>query len=106
MYLRLVSQDALIFIDKTVAAYRIHSFNTSRTKDVQKRIKNLSSQKNAGQKNLLNFNSFYRILLKSEINLLNAKIYFLSKEWVGLFKEMFLFFVLRGYSVFRIKVSS
>lgn len=82
MYLRLVAHEAIVFVDKIVASYRVHGLNTSRTTDIKRRIANLTSQTSAGQKNLNNFKGSYKLLLKAELDLLRAKVKFLSRNYI------------------------
>ena len=80
MFLRLAALEKLIFVDASVAKYRIHQTNTSRTKDVATRIRNLNSQYLGGAKCTDLFKGKYSYLLKSEIALIKAKIHFLEKN--------------------------
>ncbi|WP_415062040.1 glycosyltransferase [Bdellovibrio sp.] len=82
MYLRLVAANVLMFSDLKVAYYRIHDTNTSLTKDVSKRLRNLNSQKIAGEKALDLFVGAYHYFLLSEVLLLKCKIAFLSKRYL------------------------
>ncbi len=81
MYLRLAASDNLLFVNNVVAGYRIHGANTSRTKNVDKRIKNLRSQFEGGEKCIALFKIPYVYLLKAELNLLQAKISFLRRDF-------------------------
>ena len=81
MYLRLAAHNCIMFLPEPVAKYRIHTTNTSITKDIKKRITNLESQYLGGYKNLNFFKFKYQLLLKSELSLLKSKIYFLKTEY-------------------------
>jgi glycosyltransferase involved in cell wall biosynthesis len=73
--LKLVSKNALIFMNDTVAYYRVHGENTCKTKDI-KRLKSLYySQITAAERCLPLFTGSNRTILKSEIFLLKAKFY-------------------------------
>ncbi len=84
MYLRLAGLEKIVFVDTPVAKYRVHEANTSRTRDVQKRIQNLSSQYTGGARSLKYFNGRHLNLLKSELYLTEAKIEFLKKNVIQL----------------------
>lgn len=83
MYMRLAAANKLIFSNGPVAQYRIHTRNTSRTNDRSKKIKNLSNQVLAGEKCLTLFKGPYFWALKSEIELLKAKVSFLNSNFVA-----------------------
>lgn len=82
MYLRLAAADKVAFLPQQVAYYRLHGGNSSRTKDVEKRILNLTSQRMAGQKGAAFFTRAYRILVKSRVALLDAKLSYLRKRYL------------------------
>jgi glycosyltransferase involved in cell wall biosynthesis len=88
MYLKMAGLNQLVFINVTVAQYRIHETNTSKTKNVQKRLVNLRSQYLGGYENLVFYEGKNRRLLKSELSLLLAKISYLKKNIFGLAVNM------------------
>lgn len=84
MYLRLAGMNKLAFLDQVVARYRIHGTNTSMTRNTEKRIKNLQSQYVGGAQNLKYFTGKHLTSLKAQLFLIEAKIAFLKKDFVGL----------------------
>jgi hypothetical protein len=78
--LRLAALEKLVFVDTAVARYRVHDTNTSRTKDIAIRKRNLNSQYLGGAKCLALFSGKYFYLLMSEILLIKAKIHYLNRN--------------------------
>lgn len=99
MYMRLAAAGKLLFLDGPVAQYRIHTENTSRTKDRIRKIKNLSHQIRAGEKCLSLFSGTYIWLLRSEISLLKAKVSFLNSKFI----ETSFLVIQHGYFFLRSK---
>ena len=75
------ANDKIVFCDQAVALYRVHQSNTSMTRDVNKRVKNLNSQIRGGLANIERLKPPYLFLLQSEIFLLKAKVNFLQKAY-------------------------
>jgi glycosyltransferase involved in cell wall biosynthesis len=94
MYLRLAALEKLVFVDTAVARYRVHDTNTSRTKDIAIRKRNLNSQYLGGAKCLSLFSGKYFYLLMSEILLIKAKIHYLNRN---VFKLIFNAVISQGY---------
>jgi glycosyltransferase involved in cell wall biosynthesis len=83
LYLRVASIGGLRFIGESVAKYRIHGSNTSKTLEREKRVRNLLSQSRVADNNVVRFtDQKHRALLRSEKYLLSAKISFLSRRWI------------------------
>ena len=83
LYLRIAAIDGLRFVDSSVAKYRIHGLNTSRTIETRKRIANLLSQVRVAQTNVSLFTKpNIRYLLTAERYLLLAKSAYLSNGWI------------------------
>lgn len=93
MYLRLAGMGKLIFVDSVVAKYRIHDTNTSITVQKDKKIRNLESQYKGGAQNLKFFNNKYQNLLRAELFLIQAKIFFLKRKYVLVFFELVRYFL-------------
>lgn len=85
MYLRLVAINGILFIPTQVAYYRIHGANSSLTKDITKRVANLTSQILAGEGNRDLFRGKYWVLISAEIRLLYAKRAFLERDYLAIF---------------------
>lgn len=82
LYLRVSAIEGLRFVDASVAKYRIHGGNTSKTTDRSRRIANLLSQLTVAERNIELFRSAsIRDLLISEKYLLSAKVAYLSSRW-------------------------
>jgi glycosyltransferase involved in cell wall biosynthesis len=88
LFLRLISNNSLGFVDCTVGAYRIHGSNTCRTPDLQTRISNLSESKIVASKYTDLFDQPFKSMLKAQIFLIGAKISFLKKNPVLLCLNM------------------
>jgi glycosyltransferase involved in cell wall biosynthesis len=84
MYLSLCSENKIFFFPATTAQYRVHTSNTSFTKDVQKRITNLSHQIKAAEMHKHSFHGSAKIFLSSEKYLLKAKVAYLKRKWIQL----------------------
>lgn len=84
MYLNLCSQKKIFFFPVNTAQYRVHTSNTSITKNVQKRITNLSHQIKAAEMHENSFHGSAKIFLSSEKYLLRAKVSYLKSKWLQL----------------------
>ncbi len=81
MYLSLCAQKKIFFSPISTAQYRIHTTNTSITKNVGKRITNLCNQIKAADMHKNSFRGSAKWFLKSEKLLLHAKVSYLKKKW-------------------------
>lgn len=99
LYLNLISAFKVSFLNTPVADYRIHDSNASRTKDKNKRIKNIESQLMSGEESLKKFSGKEFYMLKAEVSFLKSKLYFLRGEFIKCLKSLisFSFFYLRSY---------
>jgi glycosyltransferase involved in cell wall biosynthesis len=88
LYLRLVSIGAVGFMENPVGAYRIHGLNTSRTKNVAKRIRNLRDMQLTACRRTTLFEEPYKSLLSAEKNLIAAKIAFLEKRYFLMIRRL------------------
>lgn len=88
LYLNLISRCNISFLNRPVADYRVHSSNTSRTTDKNKRIKNFESQIMSGEECLRHFTGKQRFMLKAEISFLNAKKSFIMRNFVKCFSYL------------------
>lgn len=95
-FLRLAALDGLGFIDTKVGAYRIHGDNTSRTRDVAKRIANLSDTKETARRHLALFGGSDQALLAAQCHLIAAKISFLGRRPASLAANIMRFMWLSG----------
>ncbi|WP_426409054.1 glycosyltransferase [Bradyrhizobium ganzhouense] len=93
-FLRLAALDRLGFIDAKVGAYRIHDDNTSRTRNVARRIANLSDAIKTARRHLPLFGRSDQALLAAQSNLIAAKISFLERRPVSLVASMIRFMLL------------
>lgn len=90
-------QGSVFYLDELVCAYRIHSTNTSKVKDVPTRIKNLQSfyyliEKYINESEL----GYIKSLLKSKLYLTKCKINFLRKNY---FRAVINFVLSKFYSL-------
>lgn len=105
LYLRLASKNQIHFINKPVAYYRLHDSNTSRTKEVQIRVNNLSSQFKAAQLNMGKFSRPHNLLLLARANLLKAKMDFLRNLYFVCAFHLLVFAILDFWGRFELKFS-
>lgn len=84
-YLSAAAGNHLLFIDEPVCAYRVHSSNTSRGRDVDQRIRNLQDQSIVARRNRNLFTGRLKSLLKKEEILLKMKMLFLKRNYIELF---------------------
>lgn len=90
-FLKLVSRDALIFVDSTVCAYRLHGGNASKTRNVQRRVANLSESRRVALRHRSLFDDPERMLLHAQADCIAAKIAFLQRRplqvgyWISLY---------------------
>lgn len=82
MYLSLCAQNKIFFFPISTAQYRIHTTNTSITKNVGKRIVNLCNQIKAAEMHKDSFRGSAKLFLKSEKQLLHAKVSYLKNKWL------------------------
>lgn len=95
LYLAVVAGNHALFVDTLVCAYRVHTTNTSRGKDVNQRIKNLQDQLKVACRNSILFKGYLKHLLKKEEILIKMKILFLQKKYIKLFFSS-IFYVVFG----------
>ncbi|WP_372390706.1 glycosyltransferase family 2 protein [Xanthomonas sp. NCPPB 3582] len=79
-FLRLVARDGLGFVDSTVCAYRLHGGNASKTRDVQRRVANLSEFRAVAMRHRHLFDAPECTLLHAEADYIAAKIAFLQRQ--------------------------
>lgn len=77
-FLRVVALCSMQFVNEPVAYYRLHGENACKTKDINKRVLNTSSQKKASFRNLSLFKGFFFYLLLQEGIILNFKLFYLK----------------------------
>ncbi|WP_355608601.1 glycosyltransferase [Xanthomonas cannabis] len=82
LFLRLVASNSLGFIDVKVCAYRLHGTNVSKTRDVQRRLANLSEFARVAERSCAFFSGVEYWLLQARLSLIRAKIAFLEKNYV------------------------
>ncbi len=97
MYLRLIAVDGFSYLNRRVGEYRVHSENTSMTKDTQRRIINLYSQKKAGEQAIPLFKGKYRYLLSGEVALIQTKIKYLEKRIIPAILSYLKYIYLNGW---------
>lgn len=90
-FLRIIARDALGFIDCKVCAYRLHDFNTCRTRDVSARIKNLTESSQVAFRNAKVFIYPYDKLLMAQGKLAEAKVAFLKRDWFAMLIHLMAF---------------
>lgn len=95
-YLRLLADQKLIAIPDKVARYRLHDSNTSRTRDIAKRLRNQNSQLQASLDHADRFSGKMKILLLSKQLLLKTKIHYLSGRYFRAVGTMGLYFFYRA----------
>lgn len=98
-FLRLVSRDALAFVDITVCAYRLHGSNASKTRDVQRRVANLSESRMVALRHRGLFGSPERSLLHAQADYIAAKIAFLQRRPLQVVYWMTLYTLKRFWAV-------
>lgn len=82
LYLRLLSIDGLGFIDTPVGAYRLHQTNTSRTRNIERRIRNLENMKTTAHQCSSLFEEPFGMLLRAQEKLASSKIAFLRRRFM------------------------
>ncbi|APO93613.1 glycosyltransferase family 2 protein [Xanthomonas vesicatoria] len=82
-FLRLVARDHLGFIDVVVCAYRLHETNVSKTRDVQRRLENLSEFARVAARSCDLFTDADLKMLRAKLSLIRAKISFLQKSYLA-----------------------
>jgi glycosyltransferase involved in cell wall biosynthesis len=82
MYSKLAAQGIIGFLPISGVRYRIHGRNVSKTQDVDKKIRNLSSHLAGATNNLGRLSGGLRLLMLSEIALLKAKLCYLRRQFV------------------------
>ncbi|MFT4116900.1 glycosyltransferase family 2 protein [Bradyrhizobium sp.] len=101
IYLRLLATKGLGFIDMPVGAYRLHGANASRTRNVEKRIRNLQDMVKTARRCSQLFGVPYSTLLRSEESLASAKISFLRRRYLHVAFDMLKFVGLKYSVAFR-----
>jgi glycosyltransferase involved in cell wall biosynthesis len=79
-YLRLASRDALGFVDATVGVYRVHGGNMSRTRQTERRIRNLQDFAVTALRHVPDFAEPDRSFLRAQSSLVAAKIAYLRRQ--------------------------
>ncbi|MEA9565004.1 glycosyltransferase [Xanthomonas sp. WHRI 8932A] len=80
-FLRLVAGDHLGFIDVAVCAYRLHETNVSKTRDVERRLENLSEFARVAARSCDLFTGVESWMLRAKLSLIHAKISFLRRRY-------------------------
>lgn len=93
LFLSVIEQNGLKIIPNKVNYYRIHDSNMSKTKDLQKRLRNQKSFLN-GIVYFKNMEKNYPVL-SAVRNLTEAKIAYLEKNFLRCFFKMFFYFYFR-----------
>ncbi|WP_426614756.1 glycosyltransferase family 2 protein [Bradyrhizobium sp. McL0616] len=101
IYLRLLAVNGLGFVDLPVGAYRLHGSNTSRTQNVEKRIRNLRDMEKTARRCSHFFEKPYSTLLLAQESLASAKISFLQRRYLHLALDLLKFLSLKSSVAFR-----
>jgi glycosyltransferase involved in cell wall biosynthesis len=101
LFLRLVADNALGFIDVSVSAYRLHGANLSKTRHVPTRVIHLAESRQVAMRRMSLFNEPYRTLLRAQTHYISAKISFLQRQLVPLALHMLAYLSLMVASKLR-----
>lgn len=93
MFIRLAKINSLKFIPEIVASYRFHKNNTSRYNSTSKRLEILRHIKYTIKKNISNDVNYENRLLKIKINHINAKISYLSRNYISAGLQYFYYII-------------
>ncbi|WP_127171297.1 glycosyltransferase family 2 protein [Xanthomonas euvesicatoria] len=99
LFIRLVSGNYLAFIDVTVSAYRLHGTNVSKTRNLEKRIDNLSEFSSVAERGAKYFLGAEFWLLRAQHSLIRAKVSFLKSNWLGVFWHLAVYIMRRLIAV-------
>jgi glycosyltransferase involved in cell wall biosynthesis len=84
-FLRVTAFRSIVFTESYFSLYRIHTENTSRTRNIPRKIINLNNQYTAGKRNLHLFAGYLKIILLLECFKLNLKI--IIFKFINFFKK-------------------
>ncbi|OAX89341.1 glycosyl transferase [Xanthomonas nasturtii] len=103
LFLRLVSTDALAFLDVIVSAYRLHGTNVSKTRDLDKRIGNLTEFALVAECNSEIFTGADFWLLRAQLSIIKAKIFFLKSNYFAVIWHLAAYLIKRSIAVCSFK---